>query len=83
MAEHPTQRLLNKMTSVAQAVLLRDLQNGRLLLVANTHLQLEQPQVMAKQDSTHSELSSIHVWLIQGTIIPRAITFVCCNCIAS
>ncbi|CAK9105079.1 unnamed protein product [Durusdinium trenchii] len=38
MAEHPTQRLLNKMTSVAQAVLLRDLQNGRLLLVANTHL---------------------------------------------
>ena len=33
--------LLDKMTAVAQAVLLRDLQEDRLLLVANTHLQLE------------------------------------------
>eukprot|EP00435_Cladocopium_sp_Y103_P048247 s1263_g14.t1 len=35
---HPTQVLLDKMTAVAQAVLLRDLQEDRLLLVANTHL---------------------------------------------
>ena len=37
---HPTQIMLDKMSTVAHAVILRDLREDRLLLVANTHLQL-------------------------------------------
>eukprot|EP00434_Breviolum_minutum_P023642 symbB.v1.2.020853.t2/scaffold1711.1/size185425/16 len=35
---HPTQIMLDKMSTVAHAVILRDLREDRLLLVANTHL---------------------------------------------
>lgn len=70
---HPTQIMLDKMSTVAHAVILRDLREDRLLLVANTHLQLG---ITNSSDSEETQPQHETDW---GTIIPKAITYASCS----
>ena len=67
---HPTQIMLDKMSTVAHAVVLRDLREDRLLLVANTHLQLGITNSSDDAEETQpQQWSSFTVWAI-GTDKP-------------